>query len=73
MKAEEPNTLGEALLWQMARVRDEVLSAYEAVGPAGQFAAMMLKADLDAAMRSIAAASPSDMARAYWSLKRYEV
>ena len=54
MKTEEPKTLGEALPWQVTGVRDEVMPAYESVGPAGRFAVAMMKADLDDASRALA-------------------
>lgn len=45
------NTLGDALPEEIRRVRDEVLPAYLAIGPAGLFAATMIRRDLDIAKR----------------------
>ena len=52
-------TLGTALPAEMARVRDQVLPAYDACGPDNAFAAALIRMDLDAARK----------ARAYQQLK----
>lgn len=67
----EPNTLGEALPVEMARVRDEVMPAYIAIGPAGAFALAMMRADLDSAAKALAEGDVITMVRAYNSLKGY--
>lgn len=43
-KKEEPTTLGDALPREMARVRDEVMPAYIAIGPAGGLALALMRA-----------------------------
>lgn len=69
MSKEEPKTLGEALPWQMARVRDHVLPAYIEIGPAGTFAVAMIRRDLDEAAKALAEGDVVAMARVYQSLK----
>ena len=41
-------TLGDALPREMARVRDEVIPAYEACGPGGRPALFVMRGELDA-------------------------
>lgn len=64
-------TLGEALPREMTRVRDEVLPAYLAIGPAGTFAATMMRADLDRAAKALAEGDVVAMIAVYESLKGY--
>jgi len=40
---DETRSLGTALPAEMARVRDELLPEYDAIGPSGRFGAMMLR------------------------------
>jgi biopolymer transport protein ExbB len=47
-------TLGDDLPREMARIRDEVMPAYVAIGPAGAFALTMMRHHLDAAARAMA-------------------
>jgi len=68
MKTEEPKTLGEALPWQMARVR-EIIPLYESCGSAGVFAVTMMKRDLDEAARALAEGDVVAMLRVYQELK----
>lgn len=63
-------SLGEALPAEMARVRDEVLPYYTPEVN-GQFAAAMMRADLDAAAKALAEGDVAEMARVYESLKGY--
>jgi hypothetical protein len=63
------DTLGEALPREMARVRDEVLPAYIEIGQPGMFAAMTIRADLDAAAKAMAEGDVAEMLRVYQSLK----
>jgi hypothetical protein len=67
-----PNTLGDALPREMARVRDRVMPGYIEIGPAGQFALAMMRADLDAAALALAEGDVVAMIRVYESLKGYE-
>jgi hypothetical protein len=54
----------------MARVRDEVLPAYLEIGPPGAFgAAMMIRADLDAAAKAMVEGDVVSMLRCYQVLK----
>ncbi len=64
-------TLGDALPNEMARIRDEVIPAYIEIGPAGQFALAMMRADLDAATRALASGDVIAMLRSYEKLKGY--
>lgn len=66
-------TLGDQLPIEMARVRDEVMPAYQAIGQAGVIALTMMRADLDAATRAMAAGDLPAMISAYQKLKGYKV
>jgi len=57
----------------MARVRDEILPTYIAIGPPGQWAAAMMRADLDAAQKAMIKGDVVAMIRAYKALKEYEI
>ena len=67
-----PDTLGDALPHEIARVRDKVLPAYLSVGPAGSFAAAMIRADLDAASKAMIEGDVVAMLRCYQTLKEIE-
>jgi hypothetical protein len=62
-------TLGEALPLEMARVRDKVLPAYRAIGPAGTFAITWMTRALDDAARAMAEGDVVAMIKAYEELK----
>lgn len=64
------DTLGDALPREMARVRDEVLPAYLAIGENGAFAVMMIRRDLDAAARAMA---EGDLPLMIWAYQRLKV
>jgi hypothetical protein len=64
-----PETLGEALPREMARVRDHVLPHYVEIGPAGMFGAAMIRADLDRAAAALAAGDVVAMMDAYVALR----
>ena len=64
-------SLGTALPREMARVRDELLPLYALI-PAGAFAAMMMRRDLDAAAKALAEGDVVAMIRVYESLKGYK-
>lgn len=66
-----PDTLGDALPREMARVRDEVMPAYEASGSAGGYALQMMRYDLDIAAKALASGDVVAMMRAYEALKGY--
>lgn len=65
-------TLGEDLPKQMARVRDELLPLYESIGPAGLFAAALMRQALDAAACAMAEGDVVQMLRAYQTLKDFK-
>lgn len=65
-------TLAEELPKQMARVRDEVLPHYLAIGPNGMFGAAMIRSDLDRAAKAMAEGDVVEMIRACQSLKEIE-
>lgn len=65
------STLGDELPREMDRVRDQVMPAYLAVGPAGAFALAMMRASLDEATKAIAEGDVVKMLEAYESLKGY--
>ena len=71
VKAGKSATVGEALPREMARVRDEVLPEYDAI-PAGAFAAMMMRRDLDAAAAAMAAGDLPAMLKSYEALQHYD-
>lgn len=61
--------LAEALPLEMARVRDELLPEYDALGAPGVFAAAVLRHDLDDASRALASGDVVAMLRAYEALR----
>ncbi len=65
-------TLGEALPRQMARIRDEIMPAYIAIGPAGAFALAMMRAELDAAAKAMVSGDVVEMIRCLKALEGYE-
>jgi hypothetical protein len=67
------DTLGDALPREMARVRDEVMPAYVAVGPVGAFALAMMRHDLDLAAKALAEGDVVAMLRAHEELKGYKL
>jgi hypothetical protein len=62
-------TLGEALPREIARVRDEVLPEYIAIGPPGMLGAMLIRANLDAASKAMIEGDIEGMIAAYRALK----
>jgi hypothetical protein len=62
-------TLADALPREMARVRDELIPAYQSIGSAGLFGLAMLRASLDDAAKAMASGDVSAMVRAYRVLK----
>lgn len=67
--AESVNTLGDDLPRQMARVRDELIPAYQSIGPAGAFGLAMLRQSLDNAAKAMVSGDVVAMLRAYQNLK----
>lgn len=70
--SERANTLGDALPREMTRVRDQVMPAYQAIGPSGAWALSNMRRDLDDAQRALAEGDVVAMLRVYESLKGYE-
>lgn len=68
----KPDVLGVALPREMARVRDQIIPAYRAIGAAGIFALVMMQRDLDAAAKALAEGDVIAMLQAYASLKGYD-
>ena len=65
-------TVGEALPMEMARVRDQVMPHYVAVGAPGIFALTMMRRDLDLAARAMAEGDTVGMIRQLAELRGYE-
>lgn len=65
------DSLGTKLRKEMARVRDEVMPAYNEIGAAGAFALSFMRADLDRAAAALAAGDVVAMIKAYAALKDY--
>lgn len=63
------STLGTELPKEMARVRDEVIPAYEAIGAPGIFAITWMKKALDDAAIALAEGDTAAMLAAYDRLK----
>lgn len=61
-------TLGHALPREIERCQ-ELLVQYAAIGPVGQFGAMMIKRDIAAAHKAMMEGDVIDMIRAYEALK----
>ena len=67
--SDESKSLGTALPAEMARVRDEVLPEYLAIGVGGAFAATLIRMHLDKAAAAMAEGDVVAMLRAYQALK----
>jgi hypothetical protein len=65
------DTLGDALPREIARVRDEVLPEYLAIGPPGQLAAGLMRLALDRASQAMIQGDTVAMIAAYEDLKGY--
>lgn len=66
------STLGEELPKEIARVRDKLLPVYDAT-PGGQYAAAMMRADLDRASKAMIEGDTVEMLRVYQSLKEWQL
>lgn len=66
------DTLGDALPREIARVRDQVMPAYLAIGAPGSFALALMRLSLDAASKAMIEGDVAAMMRAYEDLKGYE-
>jgi hypothetical protein len=67
------DSLGTVLPAEMARVRDEVMPAYQAIGAPGMLALAMMRATLDEAARALAEGDLVAMVRLYEDLCGYHV
>ncbi len=65
------SNLVDALIAEMARVRDQVMPSYLAIGAPGVFALAMMRNDLDAAARALAEQDGVSCLRLYESLKGF--
>lgn len=65
----EAKSLGSDLPKEMARVRDEVIPCYLAIGPAGAFAVAWMREALGDAARAMAEGDVVAMLAAYRTLK----
>ena len=65
----ETETVGEALPREMARVRDEVMPVYLAIGPGGAPALAMMRADLDRAAKALVEGDTAEMIMRLISLR----
>lgn len=66
-------TLGEALPEEIKRIREEVIPAYESIGSSGQYAVIVMKAELVAAEKAIADSDAVGQLHAYRRLKGWDV
>lgn len=66
-------TVGDALPKEMARIRDVVMPAYQAIGPTGVFALTMMRRDLDAAAKAMAERDVVAMIRCLQDLRSYKL
>jgi hypothetical protein len=65
-------TVGDALPQEMARVRDQVMPHYLAIGAPGRFALLMMRTDLDLAARAMVEGDVIGMVRQLAELRGYE-
>lgn len=66
------SSLGTELPKEMARVRDEVMPAYQSIGPAGSFALTLMRTSLDRATKALAEGDVVEMIGVYETLKGYK-
>lgn len=67
----EVKTLGDQLPREMARVRDEIMPNYLAIGAPGFFALALMRQSLDAAAKAMAEGDVVAMLRTYEELKGF--
>lgn len=70
--SEQATTLGDDLPRVMAHVRDDLIPMYQSIGPAGGFAIMCMRKDLDDAAKAMISGDVIEMLRVYQSLKGYK-
>lgn len=67
----EVKSLGEALPSEMKRVREQLMSKYQAIGGAGAFAIAMMNNELDRATKALAEGDVVKMLQSYEALKEF--
>lgn len=72
MTAPAPDTVGDALPREMARVRDEIMPLYQQIGQAGLPGLFMMRAELDAAAKALAEGDVVDMIRSLEALRGWK-
>lgn len=65
-------SVGEQIPIEMARVRDQILPAYDGI-PEGRVAAMLMRRDLDDAARALATGDVLECIRVYQRLKGWHL
>ena len=70
MKTNHCMPLGDELPKEIERCQ-ELLAAYTEIGPAGKFAAMLIRGDIARAVKALSEGNVMEMLRAYESLKTY--
>ncbi|AVX04220.1 hypothetical protein MXMO3_01694 [Maritalea myrionectae] len=66
-------SLGEALPAKMKFIREEVIPAYQSIGPAGNLAIAMMNQSLTIAEKALAEGDLVQMMRSYEDLKDYKL
>ena len=67
------DSIGEALPREMSRVRDEIMPAYQEIGPPGMFALAMMRKSLDEAQKAMIEGDLPAMIRCYADLREYSL
>ncbi len=65
------SSVGEEIQAEIKRVRDVVLPAYLDIGPAGAFAAALMRQSLDKATKALVEQDVAKIISAYMELKEY--
>jgi len=73
MTISEAQTLGDALPARMKQIREVYIPAYQEIGPAGNFAIVLMQNDLSAAEKAMASGDLIGMIAAYKSLMEYKL
>lgn len=73
MEEKKKETLPEALVREIARVRDEVRPAYVSIGSPGRFALEILDRSLTRADKALEEHDAAEMVIAYKSLRDFDV
>ncbi len=65
-------SLPEAIVAEMARIRDHIMPVYVEIGPAGTFALAIMRAALDEAARALAEGDPIAQIRVLEDLRGFD-